>query len=415
MKPVLVALAVVILAGQAFAQAPFAVGSFEQACESAAKANKLVLVDFYTTWCAPCKALDRTTWTDAKVRAWLAEKTVSIKIDAEKEVDLAARYAVTGYPTILLLKPDGTEVDRLVGFRPPQLFLSEAGDALAGRDAVSRAKAKLVGAGANDPIVRMDYADALASKGRNAEALAEFLWCLDHGVENRPAFAGVRLSFLLGAIAELGQVYPPARAALDERRAAAETAVLAGTATHDQVAVFASISREVGDTGRLLAAYDALRAKGAPAAPARAMLFEIALDALLEAHRYADIAEGGGDLVARIDREIQQYETVRSRLESKTDPEMAESYKQFIATKTAGLYEVLVGLGRLDEGARVADKLIAFSTTGETYASLIDAAARAGNRDVAMALVAKGLASLPEPQRDAVRQAETRLKTPASQ
>jgi len=52
-------------------------------------------------------------------------------------------------------------------------------------------------AGTNDPSARMQFGVALAQKGKDAEALTEFLWCFDHGLEAGPAFTGVRLSFLL--------------------------------------------------------------------------------------------------------------------------------------------------------------------------------------------------------------------------
>ena len=68
---------------------------------------KVILIDFVTTWCAPCKKMDKTTWKDKKVRAWLGEKTVALKIDAEKEKKLAKDYRVEMYPTIVLLKADG--------------------------------------------------------------------------------------------------------------------------------------------------------------------------------------------------------------------------------------------------------------------------------------------------------------------
>ena len=50
-----------------------------------------------------------------------------MKIDAEKGegVKLADRYNISGYPTTVFLKPDGTEIDRIVGYLPTEKFLAE--------------------------------------------------------------------------------------------------------------------------------------------------------------------------------------------------------------------------------------------------------------------------------------------------
>ena len=78
------------------------------AAQKTAKAqNKLIMVDFYTDWCSWCKKLDADTYPNAKVVAY-SSKLVSVKVDAEKEgVELAKRYKVQGYPTILFLDANG--------------------------------------------------------------------------------------------------------------------------------------------------------------------------------------------------------------------------------------------------------------------------------------------------------------------
>jgi thiol-disulfide isomerase/thioredoxin len=203
-------------------EGPFRPMSFDQAKRAAAEGGKrMVVVDFYTTWCGPCKMLDQTTWKDQGVRDWLAKEAICLKIDAEKETALADKYWITAYPTILLLRPDGSEVDRLVGYRNAKTFLAEARDALAGNDSLSRARKKLEGAGKDNPMLRMSYGDALAQNGRNEEALAEYLWCFDHGLEHNQAFTGVRVSFLLLKIAQLGRTEPSALDELRKRRDAA--------------------------------------------------------------------------------------------------------------------------------------------------------------------------------------------------
>ena len=208
--------AIVCLATTVLAEEPFASLSFDEACKKAREEKKIVLIDFYTTWCGPCKLLDRTTWKDDEVRKWLGSHAIALKIDAEKNRKLASNYNIRSFPTILFLKPDGKELDRLVGYRGAEEFLEDAEGAISGKDIVARAREKMEAGGKNDPMQRIQYGRALAQKGKHKEALEEYLWCFDHGMEANPAFAGVRLSFLLGNIHQLGADYKPAIKALVE-------------------------------------------------------------------------------------------------------------------------------------------------------------------------------------------------------
>ncbi len=66
--------------------------SFEKVLEKAQKEDKLVFIDFYTTWCAPCKSLDKFVFTDEKVGNLYSYEFVNIKLDAEREgVDVAKK------------------------------------------------------------------------------------------------------------------------------------------------------------------------------------------------------------------------------------------------------------------------------------------------------------------------------------
>ena len=67
-----------------------------------------VLVDFFTVWCAPCKAL-APTLEDLSTEYGEAVRIVSV--DAEKSPALAQQYDVQGYPTLVLVR-DGAEVAR---------------------------------------------------------------------------------------------------------------------------------------------------------------------------------------------------------------------------------------------------------------------------------------------------------------
>jgi hypothetical protein len=72
-----------------------------------------------------------------------------------------------------------------------------------------------------DPMNRMNRGRELRKQGKYAEALREYLWCFDEGSRD-PAFAGVRISFLVSEIADLSKQFPAAREALLSRRDAAE-------------------------------------------------------------------------------------------------------------------------------------------------------------------------------------------------
>jgi thiol:disulfide interchange protein len=102
---------------------------FDEAMERARDKNRPVMIDFYTDWCSWCKQLDRTTYADQAVMK-RAEEFVSLKVDADDQRPLAARYKVGAFPTILFINPEGIEIHRVVGFRPPADFLKEMDTAM---------------------------------------------------------------------------------------------------------------------------------------------------------------------------------------------------------------------------------------------------------------------------------------------
>lgn len=75
------------------------------------KSEKTVLVDFWATWCGPCKR-------QGPIIDELASEGYAVgKVDVDEQPALAQQYQVMSIPTLILFK-DGKEINRLVGLTP---------------------------------------------------------------------------------------------------------------------------------------------------------------------------------------------------------------------------------------------------------------------------------------------------------
>lgn len=408
------------------ADAPFEDISYPAALKKARENDKIVIIDFYTTWCGPCKMLDRRTWPDEDVRKWLDKHAVCMKVDAEVSKEFARRFKVRAYPTIVFIKADGSVLDSIVGFRTPRDFLEEAEGALTGKDALTRAREAFEAGDTEDPMRRSRYADKLVNLGKHKEALENYLWCFDHGEEHRPSYSGVRVSFLLSDIKNLGDVYPPALAALKERRDRCESIVfdfvegkklakekkrtglmglwdrIADTkppVIFDVAGDLAALNDALGEKDRTLKTYDKLitcdRREGEMAR--RAMFYRIE-DDLLAAHRYDDYLQDC-DPVPATAIEIQAYTLSAlpsNKIDEKTSKEMRDYLRVHTLESTTKRYEACVGIHRDDLAIQVKDMLVEFDTSFLCYDMIVSSAVRAGRYDLLQSLADDARAKLDE-------------------
>ncbi len=83
--------------------------------------NKLVLVDFWASWCAPCRMMAPVL---NEVADELAGNSHVGKVNVEQFQSLAQKFQVRNIPTLILLK-NGTEVNRFVGIKNKEFLLQQ--------------------------------------------------------------------------------------------------------------------------------------------------------------------------------------------------------------------------------------------------------------------------------------------------
>ncbi len=124
---------------------PFEWVAYEDALQQAQAENKLVMIDFYATWCGPCKKMDAVTFHNTRVAESIDAAYVPVQVDCESSepgpggltgIELADRYEIGSYPTIVITRADGTPLERLHGYRPPGSYRRKL-DRIARRHGVS--------------------------------------------------------------------------------------------------------------------------------------------------------------------------------------------------------------------------------------------------------------------------------------
>ena len=83
--------------------------------------NKLIIVDFWATWCGPCRMLSPIL---DEVEEEMADKISVVKVNVDDADEIAAQYRIMSIPTLIFFK-NGQVVDKTVGAMPKAVLVEK--------------------------------------------------------------------------------------------------------------------------------------------------------------------------------------------------------------------------------------------------------------------------------------------------
>ena len=88
--------------------------------ETVSKADGLVMVDFWATWCGPCRKLSPVL---DEIAQNYEGKVKVVKVNADENKEIVTSNSISGLPSLLVFK-DGQAVERMVGLMPKSTIIN---------------------------------------------------------------------------------------------------------------------------------------------------------------------------------------------------------------------------------------------------------------------------------------------------
>jgi len=155
---------------------------YDQAVQDASKDGRYLLMDFYTDWWSWCKRLDSATFRDPLI-ATMSKSFVFYKTNADENRIIAKKYGVSGFPTMVITKANGVEIDRLVGYYPPEEFVPAMFDLMMNRNTLDDLLSKAIIH--NDSLeLLFDIAQSYTYKSDKSNAEYYYTTIMERDAEN---------------------------------------------------------------------------------------------------------------------------------------------------------------------------------------------------------------------------------------
>jgi hypothetical protein len=248
------------------------------------------LLLFTGTWDAASAELADKTLADRRLKTWLEQNITPSGHDVLTSTDLTRAHHIRVVPTLILLRPDGAELDRWTGPQKSSDLLRALKDALAGKTFLTKRRAKLDAADLKDHLA---LAEDLVADGRFSTALEEYLHVLHQlddrvAKKKRPLITGPHDFEIYHALGALAKLHPPTADALRHRRTVYLAAVLSRPDKEWYEALrIAQIDRLLAEPDATLAFFQQLP----PASKARDRLRFDVFKILLDRQAWRDAAD----------------------------------------------------------------------------------------------------------------------------
>ncbi len=101
--------------------------SYQDSLKIGKQEGKKIFLNFYADWCTYCVKMEKETFRDPEVVAYLNKYFISTRVNSDRQQDLARKYNVQGLPSTWFLAADGEAIGNLPGYIPAKMMLKILG------------------------------------------------------------------------------------------------------------------------------------------------------------------------------------------------------------------------------------------------------------------------------------------------